>query len=885
MNAKHKFFHQHKTLIALLLLALLIGNRSVLAQTADPVFVGAGDIANCSHSNDEATAQLLDNISGTVFTLGDNAYPSGTLTQFNDCYEPTWGRHKDRTRPAPGNHDYATAGAAGYYAYFGATAGDPAIGYYSYNLDSWHIISLNSEIDHTAGSPQEQWLRADLAANPNVCTLALWHKPRFSSGQHGGNSTFHPFWQALYDYGADVVLNGHDHTYQRFAPQNPSTQAEPNRGIREFVVGTGGASLYAFPTTQPNTEVRNNTTFGVLKLTLYATSYDWEFVPIAGQTFTDSGSSNCVGVGQSPTDTPTPGYTPTFTPTATDTLTPTDTPTTTSTITATSTFTPSPSPTATLTSTHTPTITPALPSSASSLHASFVSSSSIGGVSFADEDIVKFDGLSWSLFFDGGDVGLGAVDVFAYYYLDADSILLSFNNSVTVGNLTFAPGDIARFDATSLGATTAGTFSMYFNGIDVGLNASNDYIDALEILPDGKLLISTRGDPSVPGLTGLADEDILAFTPVTLGNSTSGTWSLYFDGSDVGLSTTSNEDIDAVEVDSNGAIYLSTLGGFSVVGISGSNEDVFVCMPTSLGNVTACNYSSMLYFDGSTWGQSANDVDAFNIVESGIFPTPTSTSTPTNTPTQTNTPTPGPSPTSTDTPSATATFTQTNTPNPSNSPTPTNTPGSSDLIFTDSFEAGNLSAWTSSTIDLGDLSVSSMAAIMGGQGLQALIDDANAIYVTDDSPIAQPRYRARFYFDPNSIPMASNDAHFIFKGFAGTSTEVLRVEFRQSTGTYQLRALLVDDGTTWLSTNWFTISDASHFIELDWQAATAAGANNGSLTLWIDGTQQASLSGVNNDTRRIDRVRLGALTSIDAGTRGTYYFDALESRRQTYIGP
>jgi hypothetical protein len=208
-----------------------------------------------------------------------------------------------------------------------------------------------------------------------------------------------------------------------------------------------------------------------------------------------------------------------------------------------------------------------------------------------------------------------------------------------------------------------------------------------------------------------------------------------------------------------------------------------------------------------------------------------------------------------------------------------------DLIFADGFESGNFSAWTSSTTDLGDLSVSPAAALVGSQGMQALIDDASTIYVTDDIPNAEPRYRARFYFDPNTITMASGDAHFIFKGFVGASTEVVRVEFRNSSGAYQIRAALLDDGTNWLNTNWFTISDASHAIELDWRGATAAGANNGSLTFWIDGTQQASITGVDNDTRRIDRARLGALTGIDAGTSGTYYFDAFESRRQNYIGP
>lgn len=277
----------------------------ILAQTSDPVFVGAGDIANCSRTQDEATAELLDNIPGTVFTLGDNAYPDGTLAQFNDCYEPSWGRHKSRTKPVPGNHDYHVSGAAGYFDYFGSAAGDRSKGYYSYDLGAWHIIALNSEIAQGAGSAQEQWLRADLAANPNVCTLAYWHHPRFSSGRHGNSTASQALWQALYEYGADVVLNGHDHTYERFAPQNPSGQADPN-GIREFVVGTGGAGLYPFPTIQPNSEVRNNTAHGVLKLTLHSTSYDWQFVPIAGLTFTDSGTGNCVGSVGVPTLTRTP---------------------------------------------------------------------------------------------------------------------------------------------------------------------------------------------------------------------------------------------------------------------------------------------------------------------------------------------------------------------------------------------------------------------------------------------------------------------------------------------------------------------------------------------------------------------------------------------------
>ncbi|MFV2044228.1 MAG: metallophosphoesterase [Anaerolineales bacterium] len=290
----------------------LLSHETAQAQVSETILVGASDIASCSYDRDESTAQLLDVIPGTVITMGDNVYPSGSPSQFNNCYASTWGRHKARTRPSPGNHAYYTAGAAGYYTYFGAAASplEPNCtsnckGYYSYDLGAWHIIALNSEIALGAGSEQEQWLRADLAANPNSCTLAYWHKPRFSSGSHGNDTSLQAIWQALYDYGADVVLNGHDHTYERFAPQSPTGQSEPTRGIREFVVGTGGASLYSFPSIKPNSEVHDNTTWGVLKLTLRLTSYDWEFVPIAGQTFTDAGSANCVTLGPTPTSTST----------------------------------------------------------------------------------------------------------------------------------------------------------------------------------------------------------------------------------------------------------------------------------------------------------------------------------------------------------------------------------------------------------------------------------------------------------------------------------------------------------------------------------------------------------------------------------------------------
>jgi 3',5'-cyclic AMP phosphodiesterase CpdA len=264
---------------------------------APAVLLAAGDIAACDSTGDEATATLLDSLPGTIATLGDNVYNSGTATEFAQCYEPSWGRHKGRTRPAPGNHDYKTPGASAYFAYFGGAAGEQGKGYYSYDLGAWHIIALNSNCAEVggcnAGSPQERWLRADLAAHPTTCTLAYWHHPLFSSGPHGAYKAVQPMWQALYDAGADVVLVGHDHLYERFVPQNPQGQADPTRGIRQFTVGTGGKSHYRLLRVSAQRETANENTFGVLKLTLRRAAYDWEFVPVAGQSHTDFGAASC----------------------------------------------------------------------------------------------------------------------------------------------------------------------------------------------------------------------------------------------------------------------------------------------------------------------------------------------------------------------------------------------------------------------------------------------------------------------------------------------------------------------------------------------------------------------------------------------------------------
>jgi acid phosphatase type 7 len=269
-------------------------------SSSDPVLVGAGDIARCddgvaASSQAELTARLIETIPGTVFTAGDNVYPDGAAEEFATCYDPTWGRFKDRTRPSAGNHDYHTDDGGPYYAYFGENAGPAGQGYYSYDLGAWHIVVLNSNLDGKTNQEQRAWLTEDLADSSAVCTLAIWHHPLFSSGEHGNDDYSWPLWQILYEAGADVVINGHDHTYERFAPQDMNGEADPERGIRQFVAGTGGAPLYDFDNYDPNgnSEVRDNSTFGVLKLTLRPDSYDWEFVPVEEGGFTDAGSGEC----------------------------------------------------------------------------------------------------------------------------------------------------------------------------------------------------------------------------------------------------------------------------------------------------------------------------------------------------------------------------------------------------------------------------------------------------------------------------------------------------------------------------------------------------------------------------------------------------------------
>lgn len=270
------------------------GPYSAAANVAvvPPVLIGAGDIAVCRSQMTALTAAIVRRIPGTVFTAGDNAYQDGSSAEFAECYDPTWGQFRVRTRPSPGGHDYHTPGAAGYFDYFKASAGPRGLGYYSYSVGTWHVIVLNTMIDISDTSRQVRWLRADLAEHRTLCTAAYWYLPRFSSGRHGSNDGLTGIWEILYDAGVELVVSGHDHDYERFAPQRADGTLDPAQGIRQFVVGTGGAELTPVSARLPNSEFVQSRV-GVLKLDLEETGYRWEFLGAPGGVIRDSGSDSC----------------------------------------------------------------------------------------------------------------------------------------------------------------------------------------------------------------------------------------------------------------------------------------------------------------------------------------------------------------------------------------------------------------------------------------------------------------------------------------------------------------------------------------------------------------------------------------------------------------
>lgn len=258
----------------------------------DVTVVAAGDIARCNQASTAGTARLLDQIPGSVLTLGDHTYPTGSPESFRDCYGPTWGRHQSRTFAAPGNHDWEVASGAPYFGFFGLSAGPPGVGFYGFTLGGWRLLSLNSNVPAHEGSAQYEWVRNELATNSSSCTLAYWHHPVFSSGPNGNFGQMRDVWRLLQSRSVELVLTAHDHTYERFAPQDADGRSDP-LGIRQFVVGTGGGVLYRLGGIQPNSELFHNQTWGVLKLTLRASNYAWDFLPIEGQSFRDFGTGVC----------------------------------------------------------------------------------------------------------------------------------------------------------------------------------------------------------------------------------------------------------------------------------------------------------------------------------------------------------------------------------------------------------------------------------------------------------------------------------------------------------------------------------------------------------------------------------------------------------------
>ena len=276
-------------------LMVLINVAHATSSTKTVTVLAAGDIAQCKSEGAALTAQLIETIpNSVVLAAGDLAYGKGKPEEFEKCYDPTWGKFKSRTLPAPGNHEYLTRDAKGYFDYFGKAAGDRDKGYYSKQVGSWHIIALNSSIDAGPDSPQIKWLKKDLSRNKAQCILAFWHPPRFSSGPHSDYLDMTAAWDTLYKFDASIVITGHDHDYERFAPLDANGKVDFYHGIRSFVVGTGGARLYDIGLRNNASEVWNGSTWGVLKLTLHRSSYDWEFLPVKGGSFHDKGTEGCV---------------------------------------------------------------------------------------------------------------------------------------------------------------------------------------------------------------------------------------------------------------------------------------------------------------------------------------------------------------------------------------------------------------------------------------------------------------------------------------------------------------------------------------------------------------------------------------------------------------
>jgi chitodextrinase len=939
------------------------GDPQAVLAAADPVIAAAGDIAcdptnsNFNNGNGSSgscrqkyTSDLLVNGGfAAVLPLGDIQYYCGGYQAFLQAYDLSWGRVKSITRPVVGNHEYLTsggtgcnnanAGAAGYFQYFGAAAGTPGQGYYSYDIGAWHIIAINSNCGDAGGcsssSPQGQWLAADLAAHSNICTLAYWHIPLFSSGGRASSNT-QSIWNVLYNANADVILTGHDHIYERFAPQTPNGTLDNVRGIRQFVVGSGGANHTSLASIAANSQVRNDDTYGILKLTLHPTSYDWQFVPEAGQSFTDSGSTPCHGLTSDVTAPTTPGNLA-ATAVAPGRINLTWNASTdnvgvvgyqvfrnnvqiaTASTNSYSDTTLQPQTTYTYkviafdaggnfsaasnnASATTPSDTTA-PTAPTNLSHTITSLGQVSLTWTASTDDVAVTG--YKVFRNGTQIATTSVashidttvagnTTYDYYVTAFDSVGNNSGHSNTVTVTTPAPPTVLTFNPVA---------DTYVQSDMPTSNFGSTSQIVVDNSPVRNLLL--KFNVSAVGTRTVLSAKLRIYCED--GSSVGGTFYRVADNSwtEAGVTWNTAPAADAAILANVGAaaagnwyeIDVTSLvtgdGTFSLKGISTSSDGSYYSSKEGLAGFAP----QLVVTTSAASGPSLTPTRTPTATATGSATTtntPIDTATVGPSPTQTDTATVGPTPTQTDTPTSTPTYTPTNTPTATNTPTPTNTLiPVVDPIFADEFESGNLTAWSSASMtDAGDLSVSSAAALIGSNGLQALINDNNSIYVTDDTPDAEARYRARFYFDPNSIVMADRDALYLFTAHnTGTSTGVVRIEFRFYKGSYQLRAGLRNDGGGWTNSNWMILSDATHSIELDWQASASAVASNGSLTLWIDdgidnnGQPNASLTGVDNDTRRIIHVEMGAVSGIDPGTRGTLYFDAFESRRQSYIGP
>ncbi|MEW5985938.1 MAG: metallophosphoesterase [Chloroflexota bacterium] len=617
-----------------------------------------GDVANLVHS------WLPD----LVVTLGDNNYYTGSAATidenigqyYQDFIYPYLGSYGpgatvNRFFPSLGDHDWESLTCLDgicigpYLDYFTLPNNER---YYDVRWGAVHLFILDTDSHepdgYDSGSVQAAWLQSQLAVSTAPWKVVISPSPPYSSGDVHGSDLVARWPYAA--WGATAVLSGDDHVYERLIVD----------GFPYFVNGAGGPlRLYGF--VEPpvaGSVVRYNEDYGAMLIEASEAAITFQFIartglvvdsyslyagvtptPVATETTTPTPTETPTALPTDtptptetaaptetptiqPTDTPTPTAVPTETPTLTatpeptPTTAPTDTPTPTATAAPTETPTNTPTPEPTATATLTPTATPtSTPTSAAVLYFSFTIGGTVGGVTFADEDVIAYDLGSgvWAMHFDGSDVGLGGTDVDAFTVTADGALLLSFDaSSFSVPGLgTLSDADVFKFIPTTLGNSTSGVFEMTFDGSDVGLNSSGEDVDAIGLTPAGNLLVSVLSSFNASGVSG-QDEDLIEFTATSWGWTTAGTLSLYFDGSDVGLADSSSEDVGGVWIDGgNGDVYLSAAGTFAVTGANGDGADVFICHPISLGNVTSCTFGPGLYWDGSAQGLSGRVIDGF----------------------------------------------------------------------------------------------------------------------------------------------------------------------------------------------------------------------------------------------------------------------------------